>query len=51
VGAKVGVVVHDGDERRRAIFTAAAHAQRAFDFLNSLQSKTDAPREAEQLAA
>lgn len=36
---------------RRAIFTAAAQAQRAVDFLHSLQPKTDAPQESEQLAA
>jgi antirestriction protein ArdC len=36
---------------KRAIFTAAAQAQRAVDFLHSLQPKTDAPQEAEQLAA
>jgi antirestriction protein ArdC len=36
---------------RRAIFTAAAQAQRAVDFLHSLQPQTDAPQEADQLAA
>jgi antirestriction protein ArdC len=36
---------------QRAIFTAAAQAQRAVDFLHGLQPKADAPREAEQLAA
>ena len=36
---------------KRAIFTAAAQAQRAVDFLHGLQPKTDAPQEAEQLAA
>jgi antirestriction protein ArdC len=36
---------------KRAIFTAAAQAQRPVDFLHSLQPKADAPQEAEQLAA
>jgi antirestriction protein ArdC len=36
---------------KRAIFTAAAQAQRAVDFVHSLQPKTDAAEEAEQLAA
>jgi len=36
---------------KRAIFTAAAQAQRAVDFLHSLQPKTEAHEESEQLAA
>jgi antirestriction protein ArdC len=36
---------------KRAIFTAAAQAQRAVDFLHGLQPQTEAPQEAEQLAA
>jgi antirestriction protein ArdC len=36
---------------KRAIFTAAAQAQRAVDFLHSLQPKAYAPQETEQLAA
>jgi antirestriction protein ArdC len=36
---------------KRAIFTAAAQAQRAVDFLHGLQPKADAPQEAEHLAA
>jgi antirestriction protein ArdC len=36
---------------KRAIFTAAAQAQRAVDFLHSLQPTTDAPEESDQLAA
>ena len=32
---------------KRAIFTAAAHAQRAVDFLHGLQPKTDPAEEAQ----
>jgi antirestriction protein ArdC len=35
----------------RAIFTAAAQAQRAVDFLHSLQPKTNSQHEPAQLAA
>lgn len=36
---------------KRAIFTAAAHAQRAADFLHGLQAKSKAEEEAQPLAA
>lgn len=38
-------------EDKRAIFTAAAQAQRAVDFLHTLQGKAHAPEEAAQRAA
>lgn len=43
------LTILNGD--KRAIFTAAAQAQRAVDFLHSLQPKTTAPHEPAQLAA
>lgn len=38
-------------EDKRAIFSAAAHAQRAADYLQGLQSQTVAPAEADSIAA
>jgi len=38
-------------EDKRAIFSAAAHAQRALDYLHGLQGKAREEEEAEALAA
>jgi antirestriction protein ArdC len=38
-------------EDKRAIFSAAAHAQRASDFLNSLQPQSQQQQEPESAAA
>jgi antirestriction protein ArdC len=38
-------------EDKRAIFSAAAHAQRAADFLNSLQTQSQQEQEPESAAA